>query len=99
MAQWLVEVKPGLLVEGVWSVHRRAGILIKPTKQLAIVMTGITAVHIKEHADSLLPNRKGPTGPDLYRQIDDTPDGRGTTRAIYARLSPGGYSTWTSTAH
>ena len=61
------------MIDGVRSVHRRAGIFMVSTKQLSMVMKGITAAHIKEHgAESLLPERKDPIGPDLCRQLLST---------------------------
>ena len=47
-----------------------------PITQLAMVMKGIAAAHIKEHGpESLLPGRKGPIGPGLCRLTPNTPDG------------------------
>ena len=64
------------MAEGIRSVHRRAGIFMVSTKQLTVVMRGITAAHIKEHGSGpLLPNRKDPIGLGLYRQIPNTPEG------------------------
>jgi hypothetical protein len=58
------------MVDGVRSVHRRAGIYMVSTRQLTSVMKGLTAAHIKEHgSESLLPDRKDPIGPDLCRQL------------------------------
>jgi len=64
------------MIDGVRSVHRRAGIFMVSTKQLTMVMKGITAEHIKEHgSESLLPERKDPIGPTLCRQLLRTPEG------------------------
>jgi len=55
-------------IDGVRSVHRRAGIFMVSTKQLTMVMKGITAEHMKEHgSESLLPERKDPIGPTPCR--------------------------------
>jgi hypothetical protein len=46
------------------------------TKQLTMIMNGITAAHIAEHgSESLLPQRKNPIGPDLARKLLSTPKG------------------------
>jgi len=64
------------MIDGVRSCHRRAGIFMVSTKQLTIVMKGITAEHIKEHgSESLLPKRKDPIGLALRRQLLRTPKG------------------------
>ena len=64
------------IIDGVRSCHRRAGIFMVSTKQLTTAMKEITAEHIKEHgSESLLPERKDPTGPTLYRQLLRTPEG------------------------
>ena len=66
------------MVGGVRSVHRRAGVFMESTKQPTLVTKGITAAYyIKERSESLLPNRKDPTGPDLCRQILKTPESTG----------------------
>jgi len=58
------------MIDGVRSCHRRAGIFMVSTKQLTMVMNGITAEHIKEHvSESLLLERKDPIGPALRRQL------------------------------
>jgi len=54
------------VIGGVRSAHRRAGIFMVSTKQLTMVMKGITAEPIKEHgSESLLPESKDPIGPTL----------------------------------
>ena len=64
------------MVDGVRRVHRRAGIFMVSTKQLTMVLNGITAAHVAEHgSESLLPNRKNPIGPALTRRILATPAG------------------------
>ena len=43
------------------------------TKQLTMIMNGITAAHVAEHgSESLLPQRKDPIGPDLARKLLST---------------------------
>jgi hypothetical protein len=64
------------MVDGVRRCHRRAGIFMVSTKQLTMIMNGITAAHVAEHgSESLLPQRKDPIGPDLARQLLSTPKG------------------------
>jgi hypothetical protein len=64
------------MVDGVRRCHRRAGIFMVSTKQLTMIMNGITAAHVAEHgSESLLPQRKDPIGPDLARQLLSTPNG------------------------
>ena len=61
------------MVDGVRRVHRRAGIFMVSTKQLTMIMNGITAAHVAEHgSESLLPQRKDPIGPDLARKLLST---------------------------
>ena len=63
------------MAEGVRSVHRRAGIFMVSTKQIVMVMKGVTAAYIKEHGPALfLLNRKDPIGHNLCRQVPNAPE-------------------------
>ena len=64
------------MVDGVRRVHRRGGIFMVSTKELTMMMNGLTAAYVAEHgSESLLPQRKNPIGPDLTRRLLSTPTG------------------------
>jgi integrase len=64
------------MVAAVRRVHRRANVEMVSCVQLAAVLKGITAAHIKEHgSESLLPGRMEPLGPALLRSLLSTPTG------------------------